>query len=158
MTTRMTAAQLQEHLAGKSGKADKGRVRGAERTEVDGIVFASKLEAQRWQELRILASVGQISDLRRQVSIVLQGQDGPIRTPGGRPMRYVADFIYRDSKGHEIIEDAKGHQTDVSAMKVAILAAQGVTVRLIRKSESGNGRWTENDATALYKKIMGGRS
>lgn len=129
MTARMTAAQLQEHLAGRKGKADKGRVRGAERTEVDGIKFDSKLEARRWQELRVLASTGQIKDLRRQVPIVLQGRDGPIRTPTGRPMRYVADFMWRDTDGNTIIADAKGHPTDVYLIKRAILKAQGIEVK-----------------------------
>lgn len=130
MPVRMTAAEF----VARSGRAGKGRVRGAERTEADGVTFASRLEARRWQTLRILAGTGLITGLRRQVPIVLQGRDGPIRTRTGRPMRYVADFVYFDGKGREVIEDTKGHQTDVSAMKVAILAAQGIAVRLIRKN------------------------
>ena len=39
----------------------------AKRTTVDGITFASKLEAERFQQLRLLEMSGQISGLMLQV-------------------------------------------------------------------------------------------
>ena len=127
MTERMTIAQLKAHQKPKGKK----RVSGAIRTEVDGIKFDSKLEARHWQRLCLLQSAGQISDLERQVKIVLLGRDGPILTPTGRPMTYVADFVWREN-GAEVIADAKGFQTEVSRIKLAILAAQGRKVKLLR--------------------------
>ena len=46
-------------------------------------------------------------------------------------MLYLADFTYADHRlgGITVIEDAKGHQTDVFLIKKAILAAQGVEVQ-----------------------------
>lgn len=151
MTVKMTAAQLHAMQAPKKGKK---RVEGAQPTQVGDQKFHSKLEARRWQELGVLAACGQITDLRRQVPITLQGMNGPVLTPTGRPMRYIADFVYRDSKGAEVIEDAKGHPTEVFAIKRAILAAQGVTLRLIGKTDTGSGKWSENDYTALHRKIV----
>lgn len=154
MTTRMTAAQLVNHLNGKA-KADKRRVRGAEPVEVDGIKFHSKGEARRWQELKILASTGQITDLKRQVPFTLQGQDGPILTPTGRPMRYIADFTYRNRVGREVVEDFKGFATELFALKRAILAAQGVTIRIVGCAKEGDGTWCENDYRDLRDQMVG---
>ena len=47
-------------------------------------------------------------------------------------MNYVADFVYLDLKSRtEVVEDAKGHPTEVFALKKAILAAQGVKVEVV---------------------------
>lgn len=126
MADRMTVAELR---AAQAGSEDRRRVRGAQRTESDGVEFASKREARRWGELCLLQKAGQIACLERQVPIELQGQNGPIPTPTGRPMRYVADFRYIDQRsGLTVIEDAKGHETDTFRMKRAILAAMGIEV------------------------------
>lgn len=123
---RITAAQFKAVPVKK-----EGRVKNARKTEVDGIKFDSALEARRWSLLSTRAKLGHITGLRRQVPIPLQGRDGPVLTPTGRPMRYVADFTYLDGEGREVIEDAKGHKTEVYLIKKAILAAQGITVREI---------------------------
>lgn len=109
----------------------EGRIKGARRSQLDGESFDSRREMRRWAILCMMAKARPplISDLRRQVRIALHGRDGPILTPTGRQMHYVADFVYRDlTTGREVIEDAKGHRTEVYVMKRAILAAQGVMV------------------------------
>jgi hypothetical protein len=101
------------------------------RVEAHGHTFDSKREARRYGELLILQGAGEISDLERQVKIPLHGRDGPILTPTGRQMHYVADFRYVDAdSGRVVIEDSKGMETDVFKLKRAILAAQGVEVVL----------------------------
>lgn len=123
---RMTAVQLRQMQSGAGTK----RVQGARRTERDGFAFDSKREADRWTELSLMLRAGEIAALERQVSIDLCGRDGPILTPTGRRMRYVADFSYVDQRtGQRVIEDAKGWATEVYRIKRAILAAQGVEVR-----------------------------
>lgn len=108
------------------------RVMGAKRAEVDGIAFDSRREMRRWCILQLRVKAGEIGDLRRQVKIPLMGRDGPVLTPTGRQMNYVADFVYLDLKtGMVVIEDSKGHATDVFQMKKAILAAQGVKVEVV---------------------------
>lgn len=111
----------------------KGRVRGTKRVTFQGEKFDSLRERNRWLVLRDMEKRGTIVDLRRQVPFPLFGKDGPILTPTGRVMRYVADFTYTEIKtGSEpvdVVEDAKGWATDVYKIKRAILAAQGVEVR-----------------------------
>lgn len=124
---RMTAAELVAELS--SAKKGVKRVSGAERTiSADGIRHDSKLEARWWDQLRLLQAAGQITDLKRQVKIALLGADGPILTPTGRQMFYRADFTYRDRTGAQVVADAKGHPTEVYALKRAVLAAMGVQI------------------------------
>lgn len=126
---RMSAAEFRQSQAGKP-KDDKRRVRGAQRVEIDGETFDSKAEADRWHQLQLLQMAGEISGLRRQVEIGLVGRDGPIMTDSGKRQRvYRADFVYVDhALGAQVIEDRKGHATDVFNLKKAILAAQGIEV------------------------------
>tara|TARA_R110000824_G_scaffold91744_3_gene223059 strand:+ start:523 stop:915 length:393 start_codon:yes stop_codon:yes gene_type:complete len=130
MGERMTADQFRK---ASSKGATKGRVRGTKKTTVQGVKFASKREANHWLVLRDRQAKGEIGNLRTQVPYELQGRGGPILTPTGKVMRYIADFVYVDwdLHGKEVIADAKGYQTDVSKMKLAILAAQGVEVTLV---------------------------
>ena len=102
---------------------------GAKAATVGAEKFSSKREARRFIDLQLLARGGEIRDLRRQVKILLKGANGPILTPTGRKASYVADFVYTDCRtGAEVIEDAKGFATPEYKLKLAILAAQGVTI------------------------------
>lgn len=104
---------------------------GSRATTLDGIRFASKREATRWAQLMLLARAGEIGDLERQYPIPLEGKNGPILTPTGRHMRYVADFRYFDiPRKAWVVEDAKGFATPEFRIKRAILAAMGMEVRL----------------------------
>lgn len=77
--------------------------------------YASKREANRALQLRILERAGKISDLQEQVvfelapSVVIQGRKRP-------PLRYIADFVYVEN-GKPIVEDAKGFLNDVYRVK-----------------------------------------
>lgn len=129
--TRMTAADWTKAHArkGPSREPGKGRSKyGAVKTEIDGITFDSKREAQRYAELKQLERAGLISGLKLQHRIALAGRDGPLRGKSGRQLFYVADFAYRDEDGRAVVEDAKGFATRAYALKKAILAAQGINV------------------------------
>ena len=104
------------------------RVKAYQATEVDGIRFASKREARRYSELKLMERAKIISGLKLQERIPLYGQYGPILTPTGRHMKYVADFQYFDGD-QIVIEDAKGWKTDTYVLKKAILLAMGITIR-----------------------------
>ncbi|NSY36851.1 DUF1064 domain-containing protein [Leisingera sp. ANG59] len=140
MTERLTAEQCREELREtyrEQGK-DKRRVRGTQRTTTaDGITHDSKTEAQRWVELQLMQAAGEICGLRRQVDIPLHGRDGPIMTDSGKQQRvYRADFTYVDKRlGCVVIEDRKGHETDVFKLKRAVLLAQGMEI-LVTKAKS----------------------
>lgn len=126
MAERMTSAELIALMS----KSKQPREKGAQRVTVDGETFDSRAEAQRWQQLELLQKAGEISGLRRQVAIGLEGRDGPIMTDTGRQQRvYRADFVYVDhALGVTVIEDKKGHETEVFKFKRAVLAAQGIKV------------------------------
>jgi hypothetical protein len=138
MTERMTAKEYQEAQRSDTGQGeDRRRVRGTQRTTTnDGITHDSKTEAQRWEELKLMQRAGEICGLKRQVAIGLIGRDGPIMTDGGKQQRvYKADFVYVDNAlGITVIEDRKGHETEVFNLKKAILSAQGMEL-LITKAK-----------------------
>lgn len=77
-----------------------------------GYVFDSKKEFYRWCELRLLERAGKITDLQRQVKFELIPKQ-----EGERACTYVADFVYKDSNGKKIVEDAKGVRTDAYRIK-----------------------------------------
>lgn len=92
---------------------------GAQKCEVRGKTFASRLEARRWQELSVLESRGVISDLETQPCFELQ--------PGFRhkslkrkavAIKYTADFAYNDREtGEKVVEEVKNEyllKTDAS--------------------------------------------
>jgi hypothetical protein len=94
---------------------------------VDGVRFASKKEAKRWGELQLLARVGAITELRRQVVFPLHAAG-----PDGRPVfvaSYIADAVYEEPGGR-IVEDVKGVRTPVYNLKRRWMAAEyGITIR-----------------------------
>lgn len=82
---------------------------GNRKTEVDGLEFDSRKEAERWCELKLLERAGEIYDLQSQVPFILipvqKDESGKLLE---REIKYVADFTYRDCKtGRLTVEDVK---------------------------------------------------
>lgn len=103
----------------------------AEKTTVDGIKFASKHEAGRYVELRYMERAGLISNLQLQRPFVLIGsQTDKAGKIIERPVKYVADFTYKDQDGHLVVEDAKGVKTDVYKIKrKMMLSIYGIMIK-----------------------------
>lgn len=112
------------------------------KTEVDGIVFDSKKEAKRYQELLLLEKAGVIRNLQRQIKYVLipaQREPDTIGKRGGvhkgklieRECSYIADFQYYDvNKGELVVEDTKGFGTkDYTIKRKLMLKEYGVRIR-----------------------------
>lgn len=91
---------------------------------VSGRVFDSKREFNRYTELSLMQLAGEIKDLRCQVKyellppvyevVDMVGKSGKVRRVRRcveRGVNYVADFVYLDKDGNEVVEDAKGHRT-----------------------------------------------
>ena len=105
--------------------------------EIDGIVFDSKKEAKRWQELKLLQAAGMIRDLQRQVKFVLiPAQYGAELTKAKKPKcierecSYTADFVYYDEHGARIVEDTKGFRTkDYIIKRKLLLYVHGVRIK-----------------------------
>lgn len=91
---------------------------GNRKTTLDGITFDSAKEANRYAELKLLERAGEISNLQLQRPFVLIGaqkdENGKVIE---RPLKYIADFVYKDKDGKTVIEDAKGMRTDVYKIK-----------------------------------------
>lgn len=107
----------------------------SKKTEVCGITFDSKAEAERFMELDMLEKVGAIKDLARQVPfVVIQGKrwsDGKKH----RDTKYIADFVYTDAEtGETIVEDVKGFRTDAYRLKAELMKERyNVEIREVRR-------------------------
>lgn len=104
MPAKLTAAQ-----ASKLGIAAKRPHKyGAVATVCDGIRFASKAEAARYQELKILENAGIIVGLELQPKFTLYDNKG--NAVGS----YVADFAYWEHQAHAlvyVVNEVKGYET-----------------------------------------------
>lgn len=91
----------------------------SKKTTIDGITFASRLEATRYQQLRMLEQAEEISALQLQVEFqILKGFINPDTGEKIRSKHYIADFVYYDEREHKwIAEDTKGQETDVFRLK-----------------------------------------
>ncbi len=87
---------------------------------VDGIRFASRKEAKRYTELRLLERAKQISCL------TLQPRHALI-VNGHKVCTYVGDFAYLE-KSKLVVEDTKGLRTDVYRIKRKLFMALNPTV------------------------------
>jgi hypothetical protein len=101
----------------KEARKHKYGVVPKEQRTVDGIVFASKREANRYGELKLLQKAKVIKDLHRQPKFVIE-----IR--GKKVCTYIADFSYVDCKLNKgVVEDAKGMRTPVYKLKKKLVEA-----------------------------------
>lgn len=74
-------------------------------TVIDGIRFASKREAKRYCDLKLLERAGEIMNLTLQPRY-------PLTVSGMHVCTYVADFSYIETaSGRTITEDSKGVRT-----------------------------------------------
>ena len=108
----------------RGGRVSKYR---AVRTTVDGITFASKAEARRYQELRMLERARKITGLRLQPRYDLHVNGQKIGT-------YVGDFEYVVRHGGTTVtEDVKGMKTPMYRWKKKHLKAQwGIEIQEVR--------------------------
>jgi hypothetical protein len=86
------------------------------KTEVDGYIFASKREASRYSELKLLESAGEIFNLKLQPKF-------PIAVNKQKICTYIADFEYETKDGTIITEDVKGVKTPVYRLKKKLMKA-----------------------------------
>jgi hypothetical protein len=90
---------------------------GNRKTELDGMMFDSRKEAQRWAELQWMERGRLISGIERQVVFEIIP-----KTDKYRAVKYVADFVYIDAKtGEKVVEDCKGMRTDVYLLKKKLM-------------------------------------
>ena len=110
----------------------------------DGMVFDSVKEYRRYVELKLLQAAGVIFDLRCQVRYELippqyvterrysktgkRLQDKQRLVE--RAVDYIADFVYIDKDGSEVVEDAKGKRTKDYIIKRKLMRyIHGITIQ-----------------------------
>ena len=118
---------------------------GNKRTKVDGRNFASKVEAQRYLELKAREKKGLITGLVCQPRFKLMHNDKLVCT-------YIADFMYSETlkptRGiFQVIEDVKGGATTPDFnIKAKFMEADGRHVHIVRKrSRNKTNRWFVDD-------------
>jgi len=82
--------------------------------------YASAREAKRAAELKLMEKAGKITNLQEQVPFTLLPAAKEWGYP--RPLVYIADFVYRDENGREIVEDVKGFATPVWRIKQRLMS------------------------------------
>ena len=95
-------------------------------TTVDGIKFASQLEANYYCELKLLLRSGEIKGFCRQCRFpLLEGEE---------QTEYVADFVVFYKDGSSKIIDTKGKETDVVKLKMKQFKARypGLSVEIVK--------------------------
>ena len=99
------------------------RVMNAIKTEVDGIMFPSKKEANRYCELKLLEKAKVITDLKSEKThrkdLTFELQPAFVHLISGKKIRainYWGDFSYIED-GRKVVEEVKGHQTQLFKMK-----------------------------------------
>lgn len=127
MSNGYTEEWLREYQARRGLKiqiedSPKPNKYSAIKTEVDGLIFDSRREATRYQDLRYMQAAGEISDLRLKVKyeLVVNGQ---------KIGSYTSDFEYEE-EGKHIVEDCKGFRhRDYIWRKKLMLALFGIVIR-----------------------------
>ena len=97
----MTAQEFRQRMAQEQTRKYRNV-----KTEVDGITFDSRAEADRYCELKMLLAAGKISGFDIQPSFVLDVG-----------VRYRPDFIVCGNDGVVWVEDVKGVETQAFKLK-----------------------------------------
>lgn len=121
----------QKQVMAKMGRRQKKSKYGNIKTQIGGITFDSRKEAERFAELAALQKAGKISGLHLQQDFTLQEA---FTEPTGsriRAIRYKCDFTYIED-GKLVVEDVKSRatKTAVYAMKKKMMQQKfGITVK-----------------------------
>ena len=94
--------------------------------EIDGVKFASKAEAARFMELKMLKRAGEIT------GIIECHPRWDLIVNGHRIGRYTADFCYLGKNGERVVEDVKSTPTKTTAYvlrKKLMKAIHGIEVQ-----------------------------
>lgn len=109
------------------------------KARTDGYLFDSKRELARYLELKLAVASGDISGLEVKPRFYFKcAERGDLvrtseRYPRGRRVYYEADFAYWAGVRGRVVEDVKGVDTEVSALKRALVRwLHGVDVVLVK--------------------------
>ncbi len=130
-----------------------------ERT-VNGKVFDSAAEADRYCYLLNLERVGVISKLECQVQFILELPDGtPITYAGSnRVLKYKADFSYVHN-GRRVYEEYKGFDDSTSKLRRAVVEAlYKIRITVVKKAHGLPGESTPARRKKRISKVAHSRA
>jgi hypothetical protein len=112
--TTLTAEEFRNMQNGTQIPIEKLKSKfGAVKCEINGLMFHSKKESQRYLELELLHKAGLISKPILQYEFLLPG-----------PIKYRSDFVYYDYKELVfVVEDTKGFKTPEYKLKKKLMKA-----------------------------------
>ena len=97
---------------------------GNHKVTFQGMKYDSKKEAQRHYELKLLQRAGEITELKTQIPFVLLDSVNIIKNgkkSKQSAVKYIADFVYINDLGIEVVEDVKGYKTSEYKKKKKIV-------------------------------------
>jgi len=126
----------------------------ARKIVVNGNVFDSKFEAERYQELLLLEQAGLIYKLKRQEAFPLENEAVCIRElRGNNTRKYTADFSYLEKTNStnnlhqsvkvveetivKVVEETKGRMLAIDSLRISIFKAlyPNIDFRLIKQKK-----------------------
>lgn len=113
-------------LAGQPPSKRQGKY-NAKGEHRHGLWFASKAQADRWDQLLQLQKLGLIRNLRHEVAF-------PLVVNGLHICTYRADAVYRvtvSANEYEVIEDTKGFETSDFLLKQKLMRANRTPISVI---------------------------
>lgn len=123
---KMTTEEFKRLVS--SPKARQRSKYNAKKTYVDGICFASKREADRYEANKLRIKAGELQFQLLQVPFNLPAP------PGKKPKRYLLDFMEVYPDGRIDYVDVKGFETQTFKVKRDIIEAiYGVKIQCVRK-------------------------
>lgn len=105
---------LRHSEVSKGGDKPKKGKYGAVKVEIDGYVFHSLKEGERYKQLRTLRELGLLLYLLIQYEFQLNHR-------GNFSYKYKADFVYAPLTGKMIVEDTKGFITPTFKKKAKLM-------------------------------------
>lgn len=107
---RLTQEELNKLLGKKPGQKESKY--HSQKITVGGKAFDSIKEGSRYADLVLMERSGEISELKCQVPFLLipsqKCENGKVIE---KPVKYIADFVYKDKNGNTVVEDTKGVRT-----------------------------------------------
>lgn len=113
---------------------------GNQPVTIDGVSFQSTIEGARWIELWHMQKRGEINSLTRQVPFGVKDMNG------NRIAKYYADFVYFEGD-EQVVEDVKGQVLGTFKMKAALLAAEGIHIRIVKARDIA--KWARDTAIEI---------
>ena len=124
----LTGKQAKVLASGTKSKPRQSKYRNV-KTKHEGITFDSKKECERYKVLKQWQQKGLIKNLVLQPKFLI-AESVHLDDRKQRARYYIADFMYQDQDGKQVVEDVKGMKTDIYKLKRHLVKAiHGIEIK-----------------------------